>query len=671
MSILNESYKKVQSGSGQVIGIVGEVAPELKSLVLTRASGNPLYMEEFTYSLLENGTIGRQDGKYIVNADISDAQIPETIQGIIAARMDRLENNLKQTIQVASVIGRDFAYTILHSITGMKEELKSSLLNLQGLEFIHEKQLFPELEYIFKHALIQEVAYDSLLIARRKEIHQKIGEAIEQLHSERLEEYSGILAYHFHKAEDQEKAYDYYIHAGDRAAGKYSNEEAINSYHQARSIIEQFSATQEVKIKKISLYTSITNLYFIRGMPDQMLEVLQTGEKLAKELNDEKSILFFANYINTYHLARGNVELGLSHIEESCKELLKTKQLDSLVPLSINLGFAYQVSCEDKKMIRIIPKVIQLIEKQNRQFDSFDFLTCAYSFLCVFASVSFAELGCFNEATSCVEKAIQVADKVGDTFALGLAETAIGKLLINKGDGKEALIHFEKSSEYSEKSNEKSISSTIWGLKGRAYYLLGDYANAFLYFNKGFDLKNESAISASFLSHSRILCLAYFDSGNIDKAYEYAESTLAMAIKKNTKADIGKSKIAFGRVLGVKYPDRLEEAFNYLNTGIRLLIDLENQPDYSLGYYFLGELYAHNNQNDKALEHLEMAEKMFKKLDMGYWMGRIQVILSQYHQHQKNIPEAREFLTKAINIMKELEAYGWVERYEKQLAEMS
>jgi len=105
----------------------------------------------------------------------SDIQVPDNIRGIISARMDRLEEQLKRTMQVASVIGRDFAFRILQTITGTREELKSYLINLQGLEFIYEKRVFPELEYIFKHALTQEVAYNTLLLKKRKEIHEKIG----------------------------------------------------------------------------------------------------------------------------------------------------------------------------------------------------------------------------------------------------------------------------------------------------------------------------------------------------------------------------------------------------------------------------------------------------------------------------------------------------------------
>jgi class 3 adenylate cyclase/tetratricopeptide (TPR) repeat protein len=220
----------------------GEVVPELKQLILNRAAGNPLFMEEFTHSLLENGSIEKKDNRFVLSKRFSEIQVPDTIQGIIAARMDRLEDNLKRTVQVASVIGRDFAFRILQSITGMREELKSYLLNLQGLEFIYEKRLFPELEYIFKHALTQEVAYNSLLLKRRKELHKKIGQAIEQVYPERLEEFYEMLAYHCYEGEDWPKALDYLAKAGDKATAAYANQEALDDYARALEVCHKLGA---------------------------------------------------------------------------------------------------------------------------------------------------------------------------------------------------------------------------------------------------------------------------------------------------------------------------------------------------------------------------------------------------------------------------------------------
>jgi predicted ATPase len=124
-----------------------DIEPALEKLILDRSAGNPLFIEELIHSLLENGSIQRDRNQCFLSIAPKDFQVPDTIQGIIAARMDRLEDNLKRTLQAASVVGRDFAFRILQTITGMREELKSYLLSLQGLEFIYEKSLFPELEY--------------------------------------------------------------------------------------------------------------------------------------------------------------------------------------------------------------------------------------------------------------------------------------------------------------------------------------------------------------------------------------------------------------------------------------------------------------------------------------------------------------------------------------------
>lgn len=191
-----------------------EVESDLKQLIVNRAAGHPLFMEEFTHSLREDGLIERQDDRFILSRKFKDVQVPDSIQGIIASRMDRLDENLKQTLQVASVVGRDFAFRILQAVSGMQEELKAHLLSLQGLEFIYEKQLSPELEYIFKHVLTQEVAYQSLLLKKRKKLHERIGQAIEQIYADRLEACYEILAHHYARSRNFDKAFQYLKRSG-------------------------------------------------------------------------------------------------------------------------------------------------------------------------------------------------------------------------------------------------------------------------------------------------------------------------------------------------------------------------------------------------------------------------------------------------------------------------
>jgi len=151
----NRPRSTFRGRSGEVVESLlsgAEISGELSKLIMNRAGGNPLFLEELTYALLESGYIKRGEKGYELSGKVGEIQVPDTIQGIIAARLDRLEENLRRTVQVASVIGRRFALSLLEAVVGAKEEVKAHLLELQNLEFIYETILFPEREYEFKHA---------------------------------------------------------------------------------------------------------------------------------------------------------------------------------------------------------------------------------------------------------------------------------------------------------------------------------------------------------------------------------------------------------------------------------------------------------------------------------------------------------------------------------------
>jgi class 3 adenylate cyclase/predicted ATPase len=296
----------------------GEVVPELKALILDRAAGNPLFMEEFTHSLLENGSIRKQDHQYTLTKKPSEISVPDTIQGVIAARMDRLEENLKRTLQVASVIGRDFAFRILQLLLGMREELKSHLLKLQGLEFIYEKSLFPELEYLFKHALTQEVAYQSLLLKRRREIHEKIGAAIEQLYAERLEEFFEVLGYHFEKAGVSDKAVRYFHLAGQRAVQLSANEEAIGYFSRALELLQSLPGSRERDEQELALQLALcAPLRNARGWAvPEVGRACARALELARQVGETPQTVAALGSLHAYHMTRGDHRIALELAEQ-------------------------------------------------------------------------------------------------------------------------------------------------------------------------------------------------------------------------------------------------------------------------------------------------------------------------------------------------------------------
>ena len=297
----------------------GEVAPELRDLILNRSGSNPLFMEELTHTLLENGSIQKRDDRYVLARKVSELQVPETIQGIITARMDRLEENLKRIMQVASVIGREFAFQVLQAISGMREELKGQLLNLQGLELIYEKRLFPELEYIFKHALIHEVAYNSLLLARRKEIHERIGGAIEELYAERLEEFYEVLAYHFERGGVVEKAVKYLSLAGQRAARLLAYEEAIVHFNRALELLQTLpeSRLRDEQELTLQLGMGLPLAHTRSSAHPDLGRVFSRALELCRKIGETPQTFSMLLYLRFYYSSLGDSRTGRDMAEQA------------------------------------------------------------------------------------------------------------------------------------------------------------------------------------------------------------------------------------------------------------------------------------------------------------------------------------------------------------------
>jgi class 3 adenylate cyclase/tetratricopeptide (TPR) repeat protein len=212
--------------------------PALEKKIVDKTEGNPLFVEEIVRDLLDRGDLVRSGDRYIYSRPINQLEIPNTIQGLLAARMDRLSEDLKQTMQVASVIGKGFAFRLLKSIMELGEELRVRLTNLVGLEILYEKTLYPELEYIFKHALTQEVAYNSLLKQRRQEIHGRIARAIEELYVDRLPEHYELLAHHYGRSGNTEKAIEYLMFAAEKSNQNKAAQPACEFFRQALKVVD-------------------------------------------------------------------------------------------------------------------------------------------------------------------------------------------------------------------------------------------------------------------------------------------------------------------------------------------------------------------------------------------------------------------------------------------------
>jgi class 3 adenylate cyclase/tetratricopeptide (TPR) repeat protein len=212
---------------------------EVERTLLHKAEGNPFFVEEVTKSLLEEGALRREGDRVVLARDLSQIAVPESIQDVLMARIDRLADEPKRAIQVASVIGREFALRLLERIHEAGDGVAGLVHELRALELIHEKAIHPELAFMFKHALTHEVAYDSVLVQRRKALHSLVGRAIEELYRDRLVEHYESLAHHFSVAEDWERALRYHELASQKAVEAYANPSAAEHCRRALAIADR------------------------------------------------------------------------------------------------------------------------------------------------------------------------------------------------------------------------------------------------------------------------------------------------------------------------------------------------------------------------------------------------------------------------------------------------
>ncbi len=204
-----------------------------RRMILKKAEGNPFFLEELLRSLIDSGLLIVEGDRVVATEAVEDMEVPDTVQGVIAARIDRLPTDDKHTLQTAAVIGRVFQEAVLSWLVEREhvcEDLGGRLAELQRRELVRRRT---DLELIFKHAITQDVTYHSLLLARRQELHRVTAEAIEALFPDRLAELSGTLAHHYGEAGAPAEALRYLTIAAERAAATYSNAEAIGYYRSA------------------------------------------------------------------------------------------------------------------------------------------------------------------------------------------------------------------------------------------------------------------------------------------------------------------------------------------------------------------------------------------------------------------------------------------------------
>jgi class 3 adenylate cyclase/tetratricopeptide (TPR) repeat protein len=333
-----------------------------RQLILNKSEGNPFFLEELLRSLMDSGMVLLEGNRAVATQSISQLEVPDTLQGVIAARIDRLPSEDKYTLQTASVIGRVFQQVVLGYLLQRQHAdvpVELALNELQQRELIRWRG---DLEYIFKHAITRDVTYNSLLIMRRKELHLATAETIEMLFPDQRNELAPTLAYHYEAAEAHEKAAQYFTRAGDHAQKTYANLEAVAFY---RAAIRQWEELGD----KSKLVTAYENLGMVLGLIGQVDDAIQTFEKALGFLDEGDAITqarLYRRQGNAYNVSRRVEEMMAVFDRAIAVSAPRTAEsIHEWIDLQLDRMRAYYFAARLQEMTATISEARMLIEEQG------------------------------------------------------------------------------------------------------------------------------------------------------------------------------------------------------------------------------------------------------------------------------------------------------------------
>jgi class 3 adenylate cyclase/tetratricopeptide (TPR) repeat protein len=425
----------------------GDYLPEaLAAEILDKSEGNPFFLEEVLRSLIESGGLAFDNGKWALTAPVGILRVPDNLQGVLLSRLDRLSEELKQLAQKAAVIGRVFHYRILERIANASNSLHEQLASLEISGLIHERCRLPELEFIFKHALTQEVAYQTLLTPARRALHRKVGEALELIFQDRVEELVGVLAYHYFSAEAWQKALDYSIRSGNAAFRVCAYAEARGHYGRALECLKHLDDDPKHLGQKVEISVHLVGASLQAEMPEKNLALLFEAEKIAQLLNDQVEVARVQLWIGRAYYYGGKLKEAGEYYR---KVLLLAPQLEDPELASLPgavLGRVLLMQGRFRESLQMLNQAIPLLEREKNQHELlFVYVTRAVAQTC---------LGQYAAALSGLNRTLEVARSSRDQNAEVIAHTGLAFTQVLAGEYREAIASAREALTVAEKSGD-------------------------------------------------------------------------------------------------------------------------------------------------------------------------------------------------------------------------
>ncbi len=541
-----------------------ELPRELAVTIAAKAEGNPFFLEEIGRTLVETGAVRAKGGRLELVQAVSTISVPDTVQDVIAARLDRLAEPQKRTVQTASVIGREFALVLLRRVSDLHDQLEQSLGELKRSELIYEKVGFGELEYVFKHALTQDVAYASLLQAERRRLHALIGVAIEDVYAGRLDERAEELAYHFTRGEVWDKVVHYARLAAERAAGFFVDVKAVEFYELALDALARLPETAETARAGVDLRLGMRPPLWRSGKLDPLFERMKEAEALATRYGETGRLDAIFSFLVQYYWAKGEQEQALEY-GRRCLEMADARDdLGLRVTGHFYMCHACHALGQYAEGLRHARTIIDLLEGPKAT-ERFGLSGLPYCGACALAARTLNEVGDPEGALDFMQRGERVAEAANNLYSQTVVAIEKGNALASHRTPAEAIAILEAAARTCREKNFVGWLMLALAPLGRAYACTGRFEDGIAAAKEAIALQEGTGavVNRAYLHLS--LARAYLEANRLDEAEASARTGLEFAERHGERGWEGWNRFVLGEIAwrrgdGAAVMQRFDEA---------------------------------------------------------------------------------------------------------------
>jgi class 3 adenylate cyclase/tetratricopeptide (TPR) repeat protein len=610
----------------------GETLPEhLEQTIIQKAEGNPFFLEELTRAVIEHA-----DSE-------TDIDVPDTIQGVLMARIDRLPEEPKRLLQTASVLGREFSPRLLGEIWDGSDALDALLSELKRLEFVHERVGGEEPVVVFRHALIQDVAYESLLTTRRQVLHAAAGQAMERLYHEWLTERSEELAHHFRVGEAWEKAFVYLARSGEKARQAFANQEAITLYRQALEVSQHITPALDA-VQLLPVYEGRGLVWMLLTQYDEAIADFQMMRQMAHQSSNQhkegESLcrLAFAHFqtFSEAHvpLVQQYAQEALQLSQQTGDQTIQARSLAILGSVDQARGSLYEAERKFEASLQI-----------SRQGGYQDSLASTLMFL---SAQSYWQ-GNFQPAIHLGREGTTVSGAINDGIheLYSLAFLCIAHWSL--GHYAQAFTVFHEGMTKATERGNTFMLGRLTNTLGWFHHECSDIARAVEYDQESVELGRTSGVSNVEVSALINLGLDYLALGQYERALSYLAPTLDRVEREAFGAHRWRWKIRlFIGLAELSYTTGdYDQAIRYVEDGLQEAQRTSSQKYIALGWALRGKIVAKLGDADTAGTELQRAFSLAEQLQSPSLIYPIAYDLGQWHESIGKEREAAVLYGKA------------------------